>query len=242
MFTAKRTVERDAKLAALDRAQAIIEFDLDGTILTANPNFLAAVGYALPEIVGRHHSLFVDPDHAASQEYHAFWARLRAGEFQASQYRRIAKGGREIWIEASYNPVLGRDGRPVKIIKFATDITRQKAQDAMRAGRIAAIDKSQAVIAFELDGTVIEANENFLDAMGYARSEIVGRHHRQFVDAATAASPDYAAFWERLRGGQFQAGQFKRIAKGGRAVWIEASYNPILDAGGRPYQIVSTLR
>ena len=238
MFALQTRRDAVARLAALDRAQAIIEFKLDGTILTANANFLAAVGYSLPEIVGRHHSLFVEPGHAATAEYRTFWDRLRAGEYQAAQYRRLGKGGREIWIEASYNPVLGRDGKPYKVIKFATDITRLKAEDAMRASRIAAIDKSQAVIAFDLEGMVLDANENFLSVMGYTLTEIVGRHHRQFVDAATAGSPAYAVFWESLRAGAFQAGQFKRLAKGGREVWIGAAYNPILDASGRPYQVV----
>jgi methyl-accepting chemotaxis protein len=238
MFTPKQVRETAAKLAALDRVQAVIEFDLAGIILTANANFLAAVGYDLHEIIGRHHGLFVDPEYRASAEYKSFWDRLRAGEFQAAQFRRLTKSGHEIWIEASYNPVLGRDGKPYKIVKFATDITERKREDALRAGRLAAIDKSQAVIAFSLDGTVIEVNGNFLKAMGYTADEIVGRHHRQFVDAATAGSAEYGAFWDKLRAGTFQAGQFKRLAKGGREVWIEASYNPILDATGRPYEVV----
>jgi len=238
MFALQKTHDSAARLAALDRAQAVIEFDLAGTILTANANFLAAVGYTLPEIIGQHHSMFVEPEQAASADYSAFWDRLRAGECQAAQYRRIGKGGREIWIEASYNPMPGRNGKPQKVIKFATDITRQKIEDAVQAGRLAAINKSLAVIAFDLDGTVVEANENFLNAMGYTLPEIVGHHHRQFVEASTAASAEYAAFWEALRTGRYQAGQFKRLAKGGREVWIEASYNPIFDAGGRPYQVV----
>lgn len=238
MFPTKRGWDVAAKLSAINRVQAIVEFDLTGIILTANANFLDVVGYEMHEIVGQHHSLFVDPRYRRSADYEAFWARLRAGEFHATQFRRLAKGGREVWIEASYNPVLGRDGKPYKIIKFATDITERKREDALRAGHLAAIDKSQAVIAFSLDGTVIEANRNFLKAMGYTTDEVVGCHHRQFVDAATAESADYVDFWEQLRAGTFQAGQFKRLAKGGREVWIEASYNPILDATGRPYQVV----
>ncbi|GJE02433.1 methyl-accepting chemotaxis protein [Methylobacterium isbiliense] len=234
----KAASEADAKLAALDRSQAIIEFDVSGTILTANRNFLDAVGYTLPEIQGRHHSLFVEPSYKDSGDYAEFWASLARGQHQSAQYRRLGKGDREIWIEASYNPILDRAGRPYKVVKVATDITRQKREDADRAGQIAALWKAQAVIAFDLDGTVLDANDIFLAAVGYARSEIVGRHHSLFVDPAQQASPDYAAFWERLRRGEFQAGQFRRLGKGGREIWIEATYNPILDASGRPYKVV----
>ncbi|AWN43282.1 methyl-accepting chemotaxis protein [Methylobacterium durans] len=230
--------EAIAKLAALDRAQAIIEFNLDGTVLTANENFLAVVGYSLAEIQGKHHSLFVEPTYKDSAEYRDFWAKLRQGEFQAGRYKRIAKGGREVWIRASYNPVLDRAGKPYKIVKFASDITRLVAEEADRQGQIAAIHKSQAVIAFSLEGVVLDANENFLKTMGYPLPEIVGQPHRKFVDADYASSPEYRDFWSKLRQGEYVAGQFKRIAKGGREVWIEASYNPILDASGRPYKVV----
>ncbi len=216
----------------------MIEFELDGSIISANNNFLSVVGYALSEIVGKHHSLFVDTMLQNSSEYAAFWSKLRAGEFQAGQFKRIAKGGKEVWIEASYNPIFDGGGRPYKVVKFATDITRQKAEDADRHGQIAAISKSQAVISFNLDGTVLEANQNFLGALGYSLPEIVGRHHSMFVDPATKDSREYAEFWTKLRNGEYQAGQYKRLGKDGRAVWIEASYNPILDASGRPYKVV----
>jgi methyl-accepting chemotaxis protein len=230
--------ELQAKLAALDKSQGVIELTLDGRVIVANENLLNVVGYTLAEIVGKHHSLFVEPALRDSAAYTEFWAKLQAGEFQAGQFKRVGKGGREIWIEATYNPLFDASGRPYKIIKFATDITRQKAEDADRQGQIAAISKSQAVIAFNLDGTVLEANQNFLSAVGYTLPEIVGRHHSMFVEPATKDSRDYAEFWAKLREGAYQAGQFKRVAKGGRPVWIEASYNPILDASGKPYKVV----
>ncbi len=238
IFTSKKTSESDAKLTALDRVQAVIAFDLSGNILEANRNFLSTVGYELPEIVGRHHSLFVEPGHRDSVEYRNVWERLRRGEFVAGQFKRIGKGGREIWIEASYNPMLGRDGKPYKIVKFATDITKQKAEDADRAGQIAAIGKSQGVIAFSLDGFILDANENFLSVVGYGLSEIKGQHHAIFVEPSYRASPEYAAFWASLKRGQYQAAQYKRVGKGGREIWIQASYNPIFDASGRPYKVV----
>ncbi|NBJ13378.1 methyl-accepting chemotaxis protein [Microvirga arsenatis] len=230
--------DKEAKLAALDRSQAIIEFDLDGVILDANRNFLDTVGYTLEEIRGKHHSLFVDPAFRDSAEYAAFWKSLKQGEYQAARYKRFGKGNREIWIEASYNPLLGRDGKPFRIVKFATDITRQMQEQAELKGQVEAIRKSQAVIAFDLDGTILDANANFLAAVGYSLDEIRGRHHSMFVEPALRDSAEYREFWRRLKAGEYQAGQYKRVGKGGREIWIEASYNPILDASGRPYKVV----
>ncbi len=236
--TPARMADLQARLAALDKAQAVIEFDLDGRILAANANFLAVMGYRLDEIVGQRHDLFVDPADRQGAGYAAFWTALRRGEHQAAQFRRLAKGGREVWIEASYNPLLDRDGKPYRIVKIATDITRQKGEDADRAGQIAAIGKAQAVISFTLDGTILDANENFLAAVGYSLGEIKGRHHRLFVEPSEQASAAYAAFWSALARGEYQAGEYKRVGSGGREVWIQASYNPILDAAGRPYKVV----
>jgi methyl-accepting chemotaxis protein len=227
-----------ATLSALDRSQAIIEFELDGTIVTANENFLKALGYSLAEVRGKHHSMFVEPAYAASPEYKDFWARLNRGEFQNAQYLRLAKGGREVWIEASYNPILNGSGKPVKVVKFATDITATKTAAIEQAGQIEALQRSQAVIEFDLDGKIITANENFLKTLGYALDEIRGKHHSMFVEPAYAASGEYKEFWAKLRRGEFQAAQYKRLGKGGREVWIEASYNPIMDTKGRPIKVV----
>jgi methyl-accepting chemotaxis protein len=234
----KNLSESVAKLDALNKSQAVIEFELDGTVIIANENFLGALGYALHEIQGKHHRMLVEPEFAASSEYTQFWDKLRRGEYQAAQFKRIGKGGREVWIEASYNPILDASGRPFKVVKFATDITQRKAREADLQGQVDAINKSQAVIEFELDGTIMTANENFLTTLGYTLPEVRGKHHRMFVEPAFAASSEYTQFWDKLRRGEYQATQFKRIAKGGREVWIEASYNPILDASGRPYKVV----
>jgi methyl-accepting chemotaxis protein len=230
--------EARATVAALSKSQAIIEFALDGTIITANENFLTAVGYSLSELVGKHHSMFVGSDYQDDPEYAEFWDKLRRGEHQAAQVRRVGKGGREIWIEASYNPILGRDGKPFKVVKLATDVTRRKGEYADLLGQINAIRKSQAVVEFRLDGTILKANENFLGALGYTLPEIEGRHHSMFVEPAHRKSQDYAEFWHHLRCGKFQAGQYKRIGKGEKEIWIEASYNPILDLDGEPYKVV----
>ncbi len=226
------------RLAAIRRSQAMIEFTVDGTIVDANENFLQAMGYGLDEILGRHHAMFCDPSYAASADYKAFWAALGRGEYQAAVFRRLAKGGREIWIQASYNPILDRAGRPVGVVKSATDITEQVREASDHAAQIAAISRVQAVIAFSLDGHVLSANENFLATLGYQLEEIVGQHHAMFCDPGYASGLDYARFWERLRAGQYEAGEFRRRGKGGREVWIQASYNPVLDADGRVIRIV----
>lgn len=224
-------------LHALKKSLAVIEFDMAGNILTANEGFCKAMGYDISEIKGKHHRVFVDPAEAASPAYAEFWKKLGRGEFDRARYKRIGKGGREIWIEASYNPVF-RGGKPYKVIKFATDITAQKMKSAEDAGKIAAISRAQAMIEFELDGTIITANENFLKTLGYSLSEIKGKHHRMFCEAAYTKSADYAEFWRTLGAGEFASGEYLRLGKGGKHVHIQASYNPIFDADGKVFKIV----
>ncbi|MCA1514937.1 PAS domain-containing methyl-accepting chemotaxis protein [Bradyrhizobium sp. NBAIM01] len=238
MFGRKFHTDAQSRLDAIGRSQAMIEFNLDGTIITANKNFLDALGYRLEEIQGKHHSMFVPADQRDSAEYKAFWAALNRGEYQAREFKRIAKDGHEVWIEASYNPVLDGNGKTVMVAKIATDITAKKIRSMTDASKIAAISRAQAVIEFKLDGTIVSANENFCKALGYSLDEIKGKHHSLFVAEADRNSPAYREFWAALNRGEYQAGEFKRIGKGGREVWILASYNPLLDENGRPYGVV----
>ncbi len=230
--------EHSGLLAALDRALAVIEFSLDGTILTANGNFLEAVGYTLAEVTGKHHRIFCGEAYASSDEYIAFWNRLALGSFQSGEFLRRTKDGHDLWLQATYNPVIGEDGRPQKVVKLASDITAAKLKAAEFQGKVAAIDRAQAVVEFSLDGTVLTANRNFLETMGYQLDEVQGRHHRVFCDPAYSSSPEYEAFWERLGRGAFEGGEYLRFAKGGREVWLQATYNPILDDLGRPLKVV----
>ena len=235
-------VSEDRKAAgmmdAINKVQAVIEFSLDGQIVDANANFLAAMDYRLEDIVGRHHSMFVPAADAASPAYRAFWEKLGRGEFDTGQYKRVGRSGREVWIQASYNPIVDGSGRPFKVVKYATDVTAQKLQSADFEGQISAINKAQAVIEFGMDGSITFANDNFLRALGYRLEEIVGRHHRMFVDPVYSASGEYAQFWEKLGRGEYDAGQYKRVGKDGREIWIQASYNPILDLNGKPAKVV----
>ncbi len=234
----RAALELKARSEAMDRSQAIIEFALDGTILDANENFLQALGYRIDEIVGRHHSMFCDPAFGRSAEYREFWSRLGAGAFEAGVYHRLGKDGRDVWLQATYNPVLDLHGRPVKVAKFATDITQTKERHAEYEGRTRAIDRSQAVIEFTLDGHILAANSNFLDIFGYARADLIGQHHRLLCAPSDVLKPDYAAFWARLGKGDYEAGRFRRFGHDGREIWIQATYTPILDAEGRPRKVV----
>lgn len=223
---------------AISQSQAVIEFDIHGNVLAANEIFLQLTGYTAQEIVGRHHSIFVDSREKETDDYRLFWDSLRRGDTRSSEFKRIGKSGREIWILGSYNPVLDDRGMPIKVVKIATDITSEKQRASDLAAQIAAIGKSQAVIEFDLDGTILNANENFLQALGYSLAEVKGRHHSMFLAPEEVKSSAYAEFWQRLRNGEYQAGEFRRVGRGGKDVWIQASYNPILDLNGKPVKVV----
>ncbi len=233
-----QNADYQGQLDAISKAQAVIEFSLDGTVITANENFCQAMGYTPAEVKGKHHRLFVSKEYAGSPEYDEHWAALRRGEFRAGEFQRFNKYGKEVWLQASYNPIFDLNGHPFKVVKYATDITAEKLRNADYQGQLAAISKSQAVIEFELDGTVITANDNFCSVLGYDLSEIRGKHHRTFVRPEETSAPEYKAFWAALGRGEFSAGEFLRLGKGGREVWIQASYNPILDASGKPFKVV----
>ena len=224
-------------LEALNLSQAIIEFDIDGKILRANDNFCRTMGYSPAEIVGRHHSMFVDKETAGSEDYRQFWRALAAGAYQQKQFKRFSKSGKPIWIEATYNPVMRR-GKPYKVVKFATDITSAKLKALEDEGKLAALSRTQAVIEFSPTGEIVTANQNFLDLLGYSLQEIVGRHHSIFCESGYTASTDYQNFWQSLGSGQFKAGQFKRVTKSGQSVYIQASYNPVLDDNNQVFKVV----
>jgi methyl-accepting chemotaxis protein len=216
----------------------MIEFTLDGTIVRANDNFLRTMGYTLDEIKGKHHSMFVDESYRQSFEYREFWNKLGRGEYVPGEFRRFGKGGREVWLQAVYSPILDRSGKAVKVVKLASDVTTTKQQFSDYEGQLSAISKAQAVIELGMDGMVRTANENFLRTMGYSLEEIRGRHHGMFLDDQARQSPEYREFWAQLGRGEYISGEFKRRARGGKEIWIQASYNPILDPNGKPFKVV----
>jgi methyl-accepting chemotaxis protein len=233
-----KNAEFEAKLAAISKTQAVIEFNLDGSILSANDNFLKTLGYDLAEIQGKHHRIFCSPEYTSSSEYRSFWDKLNRGEADTGEFRRLTKTGKEIWINASYNPIFNATGKIYKVVKFATDITSEKLTALESQSKMTAISKAQAVIEFNLDGTILTANDNFLKALGYELSEIKGKHHRMFCEGEYTSGNSYRLFWDKLNRGEFDAGEYKRIGKGGKIIWINASYNPVLDPTGKPFKVV----
>ncbi|HEX5485138.1 MAG TPA: PAS domain S-box protein, partial [Limnobacter sp.] len=221
-----KSLDYGGKVDAIHRSQGVIEFDLLGNILTANDNFLNLMGYSLEEIQGQHHRIFVDPEEAESLAYKQFWQKLGEGKYDSGEYMRYGKGGKLVWIQATYNPIMDLEGKPFKVVKFASDITAAKLEKLDVIGKLEAINRSQAVIEFDMTGKVLNANSNFLKLMGYSLDEIKGNHHRMFVAPEQVTSAEYQSFWERLGRGQFEHGEYKRIGKDGREVWIQATYNP----------------
>ncbi len=228
----------EGRLKALTVSTAVIEFKVDGTILNANQAFLDAVGYTLEEIRGKHHSMFCDPAFVHSPDYSAMWSKLSRGEFIGGKFRRLSRSGKDVWLQATYTPILDRNGKAFAVVKFATDVTATETTANEAAAKLAAIARTQAVIEFTMDGVILDANDNFLSAMGYQLSEIKGKRHAMFVEPAFAQGNEYREFWARLNRGECVAAAFHRIGKNGRDVWIQASYTPILDFNGKPYKVV----
>ena len=241
---AQLETERAEQLAvrrALDRSTAVVELSPEGVVLAANDNFSAVMGFAPGALVGQKHAALCEPDYVNSPVYHQFWADLRAGQYFRGRFKRRHQSGRVVWLEATYNPVLDEgSGKVTRIIKFAIDVTEQVEEAIRTTALVKAIERSMAVVEFTPDGTVLRANDNFLDLMGYGAGELVGQHHRIFCEASHAASPEYAAFWASLRSGRFISGQFGRVTRRGEPIWLEASYNPVFDLDGKIERIVKT--
>jgi len=232
------TAMYDGQLTAISKAMAVASFDMNGVIIDVNDNFSQTMGYHADNLIGQHHSLLVDDEVKNSEAYSEFWTRLNRGLFEAGEYKRIARDGREVWLQASYTPILDHHGQPVKIVAYASDITETKLRNADFEGQLKAIDKVMGVITYEMDGTILSANKNFLDVIGYQEDEVIGRHHSMFVDDNFAKSDEYAMFWEKLNRGEFEQGQYKRICKDGSEAWLQASYNAILDLNSKPFKVV----
>lgn len=228
----------EAKLAAISRSMAMIEFSPDGTILQANDQFCQAMGYDAEDIRGQHHRIFCDPAYSRSAEYQQLWRDLGQGKAISGTFERLDRQGREVWLEACYMPVLDAGNQVTSVIKVASDITRRVLQAHESESLLNAIGRSMAMIEFTPQGRVIKANQNFLATMGYRAEEVQGRHHGLFCHPHDRESAQYREFWASLNRGEYHSHRFERIDKQGRVVYLEASYNPIFDTKGRLYKVV----
>ena len=233
-----REEELEGVLAAINKAQATLEFELDGTIITANDHFLKMVDYTLADVQGKHQSIFVDEATKQSSAYREFWAKLNRGEPHFDEKRRKGKDGKDVWMQLNYLPVFDRNGKPYKVFEYVRDVTKEKLQIADLEGQAAAISRTQAVIEFKMDGTIIKANDNFLNIFGYTLDELKGKHHSVFVDEATRRSSEYREFWAMLNRGESHSEEKKRIGKGGKEIWLQLNYNPIQDMDGKYFKVV----
>ncbi|MGF0240584.1 methyl-accepting chemotaxis protein [Rhodococcus sp. IEGM1300] len=227
-----------ALLEAIDRSMAVVEFDLNGNVLRANQNFLKTLGFTVEQVLGKPHRQFCTPEFARSSQYTQLWTRLKGGHFESGTFERVASNGQPIWLEANYNPIKDAAGNVVKVVKYAMDVTAKVQQESETKARLEAIDRAMAVIEFNLDGSIISANQNFLTRMGYTLAELKGKHHRLFCTDSLINSSEYQDFWRRLNQGEFFHGQFERVDKRGQVVWLEANYNPVYDASGRLSKVV----
>nr|WP_311882630.1 MULTISPECIES: PAS domain-containing methyl-accepting chemotaxis protein [unclassified Pseudomonas] len=235
----QRTLTEQAGLLdAINRSMAVIEFDLDGVVLRANDNFLKTMGYTAEQAIGQPHRRFCTPEFGRSAQYTDLWSRLKNGQFQSGTFERVDGKGQPIWLEASYNPIKDASGRVVKVVKYAMDVTAKVQQESEANAKLQAIDRAMAVIEFNLDGSILTANQNFLTRMGYTLAELKGKHHRLFCTSALVNSSAYEDFWRRLNQGELFQGQFERVDKRGQTVWLEANYNPVYDAAGRLCKVV----
>ena len=235
----QRTItEQNGLLDAINRSMAVIEFDLDGVVLRANENFLKTMGYTAEQAIGQPHRRFCTAEFGRSAQYTDLWSRLKNGQFQSGTFERVDGRGQPIWLEASYNPIKDASGRVVKVVKYAMDVTAKVQQESEANAKLEAIDRAMAVIEFNLDGSILTANQNFLTRMGYTLAELKGKHHRLFCTPALVNSSAYEDFWRRLNQGELFQGQFERVDKRGQTVWLEANYNPVYDAAGRLCKVV----
>lgn len=231
--------DRDALTHLIDAVKAnvgYVELGTDGSLLYANPLFLGWIDYSLNEVAGKHHRTLCRPDYSSSSAYKGFWDTLRAGQAVTGTFDRVGKNGDIIWLEATYLPVLDENKHVAKIVKIASNVTDEHAKAEGQQALLGALNLSLASIEFEPDGTILNANDNFLKLVGYRLSDIKGQHHRIFCD--DKFYQDNPRFWHELAEGQIKSGQFERRNAHGQTIWIEATYNPIRGVDGKVERVV----
>ena len=232
------TTHKGAELSAIEHAVPMIVFSPDGTVLRANDLFLSTLGFQRDDVIGRHHRIFCDPNYVASPLYRKHWDTLNKGQPITDTIKRIAKNGEAVWLQGTYAPVLNKQGKVVEIVKIASEVTERVTQAQEHRSLLAALNRSMAMIAFTPQGTIVSANDNMLALMGYRLEEACGQSHAVLCPPEFAASDDYRRHWQRLARGEFITGRFERVNRRGERVWLEASYNPILDNEGQVVKVV----
>lgn len=230
--------DKQAILKAIYGEMAIIEFDVKGNIVDANEHFLKATKYTLAEIKGKHHRMFCDSSYVNSSAYPMFWQELSRNIPQSGLFKRFTKDKNAIYLEANYLPIADENNQVYKVIKFAADVTEHENELLDLKNTINAASKSMALIEFDPNGEILDANENFLNTMHYRKNEIVGKHHSIFCDEEYVKSSAYRKFWDDLKSGIFQSGQFIRYSKDKTPVYLEASYNPVYNQEGKVYKVI----
>ena len=239
-ITAEQEMMAESKglINGINSTMATIEFTPEGNVITANENFLTTMRYSLEEIKAKHHRLFVPQEILDTKDYQTFWSRLAYGVPLSGIFKRMNSKGETVWLNAIYNPILNASGEVIKIVKFASDITTEQEIMAENKGILSGINKTMATIEFTKDGTVLTANQNFLKVMKYTIEDIKGKHHRKFVSREVLQTEDYQTFWTRLAKGVALSGVFERIDSTGETVWLNAIYNPILNASGEVIKVI----
>ncbi|HAT2906635.1 TPA: PAS domain S-box protein [Serratia marcescens] len=232
------TTHKGAELSAIEHAVPMIVFSPDGTVLRANDLFLSTLGFQRDDVIGRHHRIFCDPNYVASPQYRKHWETLNKGQPITDTIKRIAKNGEAVWLQGTYAPVLNKQGKVVEIVKIASEVTERVTQAQEHRSLLAALNRSMAMIAFTPQGTIVSANDNMLALMGYRLEEACGQSHAVLCPPEFANSDDYRRHWQRLARGEFITGRFERLNRRGERVWLEASYNPILDNEGQVVKVV----
>lgn len=232
------TTHKGAELSAIEHAVPMIVFSPDGTVLRANDLFLSTLGFQRDDVIGQHHRIFCDPNYVASPLYRKHWETLNKGQPITDTIKRIAKNGEAVWLQGTYAPVLNKQGKVVEIVKIASEVTERVTQAQEYRSLLAALNRSMAMIAFTPQSTIVSANDNMLALMGYRLEEACGQSHAVLCPPEFAASDDYRRHWQRLARGEFITGRFERVNRRGERVWLEASYNPILDNDGQVVKVV----
>ncbi len=228
----------DAQIQALNENYGIISFKPDGIITYANDNFSSMFGYEKNEILNKHHKILCHKSFYESEDYINFWNNLKKGKSQSTVFRRIKKNGESIFLRASYKPLIDNNGNIFEILKFAQDVTEKKLEEINISSQLEAINKSTAIIEFDINGNILSANNNFLNISGYSLDEIQNKHHSMFCEESYVKSKDYKLFWDKLKNGVFDSGEYSRIGKNNKKFWIKASYNPIYNIDNDVIKIV----